>query len=322
MNPVAEPRVSVVVATRDRPARLAALLEALAAQKLEDGEFEVVVVDDGSGPETRELLDAARAEGGLALAVVRHDRPRGPGAARNAGWRTASGALVAFTDDDCRPAPRWLRAGLTAHGRMPEAVVQGRTEPDPSERQRMGPFSRTLAVERLGPQYETCNIFYPRELLEALGGFDEDFGLRPGGEDTDLAWRAIELGRPTVFCHDALVHHAVLELGPVGALRDAFRWTETVRVFARHPDTRVILDHRIFWNVWHYLLARSLLALLLPRPLRPLRWAILARHAYSLYGRARREGAGAWLLPFLVAYDLAQLIGVARGAVRHRTLVL
>ena len=235
MTPVAEPRVSVVAATRDRPDRLAALLEALRAQTLAAADFEVVVVDDGSGPETSVLLEDAARGGDLALRIVRHDAPRGPGGARNAGWRAARGALVAFTDDDCRPAPGWLEAGLAAHERAPEAVVQGRTQPDPGERDRLGPFSRTVHVERLGPQYETCNIFYPRELLERLGGFDEGFGLRPGGEDSDLAWRAIELGRPTAFCGDALVFHAVLELGPLGALRDATRWTETVRVFARHP---------------------------------------------------------------------------------------
>jgi GT2 family glycosyltransferase len=321
MTPAAEPRVSVVAATRDRPDRLAALLEALRAQTLAAADFEVVVVDDRSGPETRALLDEAPRDD-LELRIVRHDAPRGPGGARNAGWRAARGALVAFTDDDCRPAPGWLEAGLAAHERAPEAVVQGRTQPDPGERDRLGPFSRTVDVERLGPQYETCNIFYPRELLERLGGFDEDFGLRPGGEDTDLAWRAIELGRPTAFCEDALVFHAVLELGALGALRDATRWTETVRLFVRHPGARTILDHRVFWNVWHYLLARSLLALLLPRRLRPLRWAILARHALALNDRARTLGGGPRLLPFLVVYDVLETVAIARGAARHRTLVV
>ena len=328
MTPAAEPRVSVVVPTRDRPGRLAALLDALRSQTLGTTEFEVVVVDDGSGDETSALLQDARERDDLALRVVRHDVPRGPGGARNAGWRAARGAVVAFTDDDCRPAPGWLAAGLAAHERAPEAVVQGRTEPDPDERDRLGPFSRTVHVERLGPQYETCNIFYPRELLERLGGFDEDFGLRrpgggpPGGEDTDLAWRAIELGRPTAFCEEALVFHAVLELGALGALRDATRWSETVRVFARHPGARTMLDHRAFWNVWHYLLVRSLLALLLPRRLRALRWAILARHALALNDRARTLGGSPRLLPFFVVYDIVETVAVARGAARHRTLVV
>jgi GT2 family glycosyltransferase len=322
MPPGAEPRVSAVVATRDRPIRLAALLHALRRQTLPADEFEIVVVDEGSGSETRELLEDARGQGDLRLRLVRHERPRGPGAARNAGWQAARGSLIAFTDDDCRPTPGWLEAGLAAHARAPKAVVQGQTEPDPAERGRRGAFTRTLEVRQAGPGYETCNIFYRRELLQALGGFDEGFGLRPGGEDTDLAWRAIELGRPIAFCPEALVYHAVVDLGPGGALREATRWTETMRVFARHPGAREALDHRLFWNVWHYLLVRSALTLLLPRRLRPLRWAILARHALALRERGRALGAPARALPILLLYDLVEVVAVVRGAIRHRTFVL
>jgi glycosyltransferase involved in cell wall biosynthesis len=322
MPPGAEPSVSAVIATRDRPARLAALLDALRAQTLAAEEFEVVVVDEGSEPETRTLLEAARAQADLRLRVVRHERPRGPGAARNAGLRVAHGDLIAFTDDDCRPAAGWLEAGLDAHARAPEAVVQGQTEPDPADRARRGPFTRTVQVRGMGPGYETCNIFYPRELLQALGGFDEGFGLRPGGEDTDLAWRAMELGRPTAFCSEALVYHAVVELGLMGALREATRWTETMRVFARHPGAREALDHRLFWNVWHYLIVRSALALLLPRRLRPLRWVILARHAMAMSGRVRTLDARPWVAAALLVYDFVELVAVVRGAIRHRTIVL
>jgi GT2 family glycosyltransferase len=323
MTPAAERLdVSVVAATRDRPDRLAALLAALAGQTLGAERFEVVIVDEGSGPRTGELLGAAAAGGDLALRVLRHERPLGPGAARNAGWQVARGGLVAFTDDDCRPAPGWLAAGLEAHRQHPGAPVQGRTLPDPRDGRHRGPFTRTVHVDGPGPQYETCNMFYPRELLERLGGFDEGFGLRPGGEDTDLAWRAIEQGRRPAFCERALVFHAVTDLGPLGCLRDATRWTETVRVFARHPASRSMLHHRIFWNAWHYLLVRSALALMLPRPLRPLRWALLARHALALRDRSRTLRAGPALLPFLIAYDLVETIAVARGAARHRTLVL
>src|SRR5438270_1068769 len=53
---VAEPLVSVVVSTYNRPDRLARLLSALCAQTLPRAAFEVVVVDNGSGPETGAVL--------------------------------------------------------------------------------------------------------------------------------------------------------------------------------------------------------------------------------------------------------------------------
>jgi len=323
------PAVSVVVATRDRPTRLARLLDVLRGQAaVASATVELVVVDDGSGEPTRELLDRRAGRPGMALRIVRHPRPRGPGGARNAGWRAARGGLIAFTDDDCVPAPGWVDALLAVHRAHPDAVVQGRTLPDPGEAAHDGLFSRTLRSEDLGPQYETANIAYPQELLERLGGFAEDFGLAPGGEDTDLAWRAIELGRPTVLAADAVVHHAVARLGPVGSLRVAARWGQTMRIFARHPGLRATLYRGRFWNVWHYLLLRSLLVGAIPArgPLRPavraLRGLLLARHASALAARGRQAGAGPWSVPWLLAHDAVETAAILRGAVIHRTLVL
>ena len=150
------------------------------------------------------------------------------------------------------------RAGGGA-AQAPGAILQGATRPAPDELHRAGLLSHTQRIEALGPQYETCNIAYPRVVLEALGGFDERFGLEPAGEDTDLAWRAIAAGHPTVFAADALVHHAVEPIGVMGMLRRAARWSAVVRVFSDHPETRAMLYHGRFWNVWHYLVYRSML---------------------------------------------------------------
>jgi hypothetical protein len=80
-----------------------------------------------------------------------------------------------------------------------------------------------------------------------------------------------------------------------------------------------MLYRRVFWNVWHYLLWRSLLALAAPAWLRRL---VLARHLRELSIRAREQGAGPAGIPFLLAYDVVECWSVARGALRHRTLVL
>src|SRR5438067_13338098 len=157
--------VSVVVATRDRPQRLRALLDSLAAQ---DGPpFELIVVDDASG-------EPVAAEG---VRVIRMPAHSGPGPARNAGWRATGGDLIAFMDDDCTARPRWLDALAVAHARDPEAVIQGRTEPDPAEAPRLAAFTRSQSVTSgPGPWFQTCNIAYPRAVLERLEGFDESFG--------------------------------------------------------------------------------------------------------------------------------------------------
>src|SRR5205814_956902 len=85
------PRVLVVMATHDRPAGLARQLDALRAQTLSDDAYEIIVVDDGSGPETIELLEREKARSGPSLSVIRHEPAGGPARARNAGWLIARG---------------------------------------------------------------------------------------------------------------------------------------------------------------------------------------------------------------------------------------
>ena len=305
-----------MVATRDRDARLGELLASLRAQTLPPDRFEVVVVDDGSVDGTAALL-AARPD----VRVVPRDVGRGPAAARNDGWRVTRAPLVAFTDDDCVAAPGWLAALVAASAGAPGAVVQGRTAPREDERDRLGPFSRSLWVEG-GPYYQTCNIAYPRSLLERLGGFDA--GAFPFvGEDTDLAWRAIEAGASIAYAPEAVVNHAVVVLGPVGALRFAFRWSDSIRLFARHPALRgPHLTKRVFWKGSHYLLARALLTLLLPRRLWPLAAWLWLPYALHVVERGRVEGGGLALAPWFALHDLVEMAAVARGALRYRVPVL
>jgi glycosyltransferase involved in cell wall biosynthesis len=320
----ATPRVSVVFAAHNRAERTRALLEALERQSVGAGAFEVIAVDDGSSDDTGAVLEAAAASGPLALTVIRHEVGRGPAAARNSGWRAASGALVAFTDDDCRPDERWLEAGLAAWAGDERRIVQGRTTPDPEEAGRGGPFSRSLSVGGLGPYFQTANIFYPRALLERVGGFDEGAFKALTAEDADLAWRALESGADAVFEPEALVLHAVHELGPLGKLRVAARWGELPFAYRRHEGLRRTLVYRVFWKKSHYHLARAAIGLALPnRPLlRPLKFWCLQPLVPSYLLRARDEGARPWQAPYFVVHDAVELVVVARGALRYRMPML
>lgn len=311
---MSDPRVSVVVATRDRADRLATLLRSLTRQTLDDSAFEVIVVDDGSQDGTAGALAAADP----GVRVVRNEASRGPAAARNAGWRAARAPLVAFTDDDCQVTPEWLEALLEVADAHPGAIVQGPVTAHPDERDSYGPFSHTLENQSLGRGFETANILYPRVLLERLGGFDEAAFSRAGGEDTDLAWRAIEAGTQPRWSHRALVHHAVVQLGPLGKLRSARRWDESMLAFRRHPGLRRTLVAGVFWNRHHLEFTRAVLALALPQRLWLLRWMLAA--PYVAYLVERRSGP--LLAPYLLLYDAIETATIVQGAVRYRVLVI
>lgn len=309
--------ICAVIATRDRAERLEALLRSLAAQ--EGPPVEAVVVDDGSIDSTPELLD--RGIDGLVLRALRHDPTRGPAAARNAGWNAAHCRLVAFLDDDVVADPAWSRALLAAHTRDPGAVIQGRTDPDPGELARAGPFRRTRAVTGPDPAYPACNIAYPRELLDRLGGFHEGF-RRPSGEDTDLAWRARAAGAPAVYEDAARVRHAVYAGGLRGLVLDAARWEDTVLALKRNPELRSSYRHGVFWQESHELLLVALAGAALAPRTRGLSLALAAPYARHYAAHHRRLPGALAALPGYALADAAEILALVRGSARYRTFVL
>ncbi len=96
------PIVSVIVATRDRPATLPDTLRSIASQTFED--FEVIVVDDGSSEKTLAEYEAIFSGLDDRFRVERPPAPTpwgsGPGVARNRGIHAARGRYLAFCDDD------------------------------------------------------------------------------------------------------------------------------------------------------------------------------------------------------------------------------
>src|SRR3954453_18483180 len=140
-----EPAISVVVPTRDRPEALTVLAGLLARQTLSAGRFEVIIVDDGSQPPLRAPA------GPPALRILRHESSRGPGAARNTGWRAAAAPLVAFLDDDCAPGAGWREALPPAGGGAEPVIVQGPVVPDPQAGVERTPLTHTIEVAGPSP---------------------------------------------------------------------------------------------------------------------------------------------------------------------------
>jgi len=296
----------VVVPTVDRIELLDRCLDGLAKQS--DVQFEVIVVHDGV-PEVEALLE--RRKGDLRLVPLRSS-VRPPAPKRNLGWRTARAPIVAFTDDDCEPEPGWLSAGLSAF-EDDVVIVQGRTSPHPDDDGNRGTFARTLDVGDLTETYPTANIFYRRDALERVGGFDEQF---VAGDDTDLACRVLDGGGSAVFSEDASVFHAVHPFGIVDHLRSLPRWADLALVARRHPDMRRLVYRRWFWKRTHPTAALALLGLLVA-PLDKRAALLTVPHL------VRRMHTDGWVEgPQLAVVDLAEVAVMVRGSIRHRTVLI
>ncbi|MCW3014609.1 MAG: glycosyl transferase family 2, partial [Solirubrobacterales bacterium] len=227
-------------------------------------------------------------------------------------------------DDDCRPPRDWLAGALAAAGRHPGAIVQGATQPDPDEAHLVAaPHARTQAITPPVPWAQTCNVLYPRAVLEAAGGFEEHMAA---GEDTELALRSRATGVAYVGAPEVLTHHAV-EAGSLrGKLATIPRWRGLALVVARHPQVREHLVAGIFWRASHALLPVALLGALGARRTRGR--SLLAAVPYVLsargsYGRGWRGRVRALVeVPGRAVVDTAEIAALVRGSVEQRTLVL
>jgi GT2 family glycosyltransferase len=217
--------------------------------------------------------------------------------------------LVAFTDDDCEPAPGWVDA--LAAAAADADLVAGPVRPHPDDIAD-GLWARTVTAEQPG-FYPGCNLLVRTALLERVGGFDE--GLR-GGEDTDLAWRVREAGGRAAWAADGLVWHAVRPVSFAEQLRSLPRWAGLPLVVRRHPQLRALAHRRWFWKPTHPVALLALVGIVAS----PYRWWTLAAVLPLVVSRVRRAGVRNGLQ--LAVNDVAETVVLVVGSVRHRAVLL
>lgn len=222
-------KLSLLISTYEQPASLAKVLRGVDRQERQPDE--IFITDDGSGDETRDLIEQWRRE---ARAPVHHLWQPHDGFRKvillNKAVVAATGDYLVFLDGDCVPHQKFL----TDHEQLAERGfwVQGR---------------RCYVEERFVPRFEPgvthvwrwmlvgritglakgirlpqpvifrnkkqrgiigCNMAYWRQDIVAVNGFDEDCKGRGIGPDSDLGTRAYNLGRRRKFVYaHAIIYH-------------------------------------------------------------------------------------------------------------------
>jgi GT2 family glycosyltransferase len=188
-------KISVIVATRNRAALLDGALASLRAQ-VGAPPLEAVVVDNGSSDATRSVAERH-------AAVYAYEPQPNRALARNAGIAVASGDVVLFVDDDVVLPPFFVAAHARAQERelLPH-VVTGPIINVPSSEMRPVP----TFLNGSNAFFCTCNASVPRNVLEAVGGFDPSFD-KYGWEDTELGVRLRKHGVRRRFVWEAYLWH-------------------------------------------------------------------------------------------------------------------
>ncbi len=169
-----EPRMTVVIPTRDRASMLEHAIISVLASPLVRGPQSVIVVDDGSTDGTADVI---------ASSGVEHVRLTGdgPGAARNAGLRLVTTEFVAFLDDDDVWLPGNMSEQVTALDSSPSAAFAfGRVQRTDHELQPFGdPFPAASVLPQdmhafvYGAHLQLGAILFRTNLVKRAGGFDE-----------------------------------------------------------------------------------------------------------------------------------------------------
>jgi glycosyltransferase involved in cell wall biosynthesis len=197
-------RASVVVPTHRRRELLTRCVAALRAQDFDPAAYEILVADDENSPRTRQLVEHWATAPGAAVRYLPVTQAHGPAAARNAGWRAARGAIIAFTDDDCIPQRAWLRHGVAAFTEHIDAAWGKLVMPVSA-----APTDYERDAARLAESpFVTANCFVRRSALAALGGFDERFAVA-WREDSDLFFSLLERNATVAYVSQAVVVHPV-----------------------------------------------------------------------------------------------------------------
>ena len=196
-------RATVQLCTYNRAHLLERVLDACFEQTAAAGDYEVVLVNDGSTDDTPGAIERAKARATCRFVVV-DQQNSGLAKGRNAGIARASGERIIFIDDDVLPLPNFVEEHLRSHGRTPNAIVRGGAINVESFDDLPPPVWSFRNYS--GNYFWTTNVSVPLRTIRAIGGFNESFS-EYGWEDIDVGLRLRFGGVRAVFNPKALAYH-------------------------------------------------------------------------------------------------------------------
>lgn len=217
-------RVSTIIPTFNRSAKLIRALSSVLSQTYTDNE--IIVVDDGSSDNTKEKVAPYLKH----IHYIRHDENLGVSTARNNGIKAAQSPLIAFLDSDdywlpkkleiqvrffeenrqavaCQTQEKWFRYGVAVNPRQKHLKPSGNI------------FEESLKLCLVSPSTVMCR----RYVFDEVGLFDEDF---PVCEDYDL-WLRISC-RYSIHLIDKIL--AVKEGGHPDQLSSSLKGMDRFRI--------------------------------------------------------------------------------------------
>ena len=245
--------ISVIIPVYNDKENLEKCLTSLFVTEFKD--FEVVVVDDGSGQDVASIVNR------FSCKFIKLSSNKGQAYARNAGVKESQGDIILFTDSDCLVMKDWVRIMSeelirSNHDSKDIIAVGARLESGKGFFQVCHAFAGYAYVQggarRFVDYLNTAGVaIYKKSFLE-VGGFSEDMRV---SEDQDLALKLVEKGCRIVFEPSIYVfhNHKVRTLRQL--LLEHLRWGKNIglKLFKRHKNQKGVLA-RLLLNPFTHLL--------------------------------------------------------------------
>lgn len=202
------PKVSVIAPVYNDEKRVGLLIESLLKQDYPKDLYEVIIVDNGSKDQSKEIIQKHP------VIFLEENDVQSSYAARNKGIAKAQGEILAFIDSDCVADPQWIKQGVEAIQSRNVDLAAGKVDfifsPEKSAAEiydSMTSMRNELYVSGQGAS-TTANVFVKAKLFKDFGPFPP---VKSGG---DIQWTSARTkgGCRITFAEKAIVHHPTRNL--------------------------------------------------------------------------------------------------------------
>jgi glycosyltransferase involved in cell wall biosynthesis len=173
-------------------------------------DFQVILVDDGSTDDTRNVVEKFKEKSNLDIVLICQQNS-GPAVARNLGAKKATGDIILFTDSDCIPPRNWVAEMIEPIGKDIVGVHCGYKVKNPEflvaryidfEIRRRHSKIYNKITDSVG----TYSFSIKKEVFDEMGGFNTSYSMA-SGEDFEFSYKLSENGYKIFFTDKTYVYH-------------------------------------------------------------------------------------------------------------------
>jgi len=239
-----KPFVSIVIPAFNAASTIGQAIEACKNQDYLKDRLEIIVVDDGSRDNTKDVVES------FGVRYI-YQENKGPASARNNGWKNSKGEAIFFTDADCIPEKDCLAVMVKSLCDRNVDAVAGtygikNIEDIMARCIHAEIMFRHLRMPDYINSFGTYNVLIKKSILEEFSGFNEDY-LASSAEDSELSYRMVKKGYRIYFERRSIASHFHEKKMRRYLKKQFIRSFWAIKLWRHHPGF-ALNDYYLYWK--------------------------------------------------------------------------